>query len=102
MVEWICSTSYRFNLSISAMRLNRFLAAAGVGSRRKCDELIAAGRITINGRVCTNFSAQPSERDHVKVDRKLVHLERAMTIALHKPAGFVSTPQTGGICFDSQ
>src|SRR5207247_2803163 len=73
------------------MRLNRFLAAAGVGSRRKCDVLIAAGRVTINGRVCTNFSAQPSERDHVKVDRKLVHLERAMTIALHKPAGFVST-----------
>ena len=73
------------------MRLNRFLAAAGIGSRRKCDELIATGRVTINGRVCTNFSAQPDERDHVKVDGKLVHLERTMTIALHKPAGFVST-----------
>ena len=73
------------------MRLNRFLAAAGIGSRRKCDKLIAAGRVTINGRVCTNFSAQPTERDHVKVGNKLVHLERAMTIALHKPAGFVST-----------
>jgi len=73
------------------MRLNRFLAAAGVGSRRQCDELIAAGRVTINGHVCTNFSAQPGERDHVKVDRKLVHRERAMTIALHKPVGFVST-----------
>ncbi len=73
------------------MRLNRFLAAAGIGSRRKCDELIAAGRVTINGRVCTNFSAQPTERDHVKVDGKLVHQERALTIALHKPAGFVST-----------
>src|SRR6202008_3494898 len=54
-------------------------------------ELIAAGRVSINGRVCTNFSAQPNERDHVKIDRKLVHLESAMTIALHKPAGFVST-----------
>jgi len=73
------------------MRLNRFLATAGVGSRRKCDELIATGRVTINGRVCSNFSAQPNERDHVKVDGKLVHPERAMTIALHKPAGFVST-----------
>src|SRR5256885_3537697 len=73
------------------MRLNRFLAAAGIGSRRKCDELIADGRVTINGRVCTNFSTQPSERDHVKVDGKLVHPERALTIALHKPAGFVST-----------
>jgi len=73
------------------MRLNRFLAAAGVASRRKCDELIAAGRITINGSICTDFSAQPSERDHVKVDGKLVRLERTMTIALNKPPGFVST-----------
>jgi 23S rRNA pseudouridine2605 synthase len=73
------------------MRLNRFLATAGVASRRKCDELIAAGRVTINGRVCTDFSVQPSERDHVKVDGKLVHAEIPMTIALHKPAGFVST-----------
>src|ERR1051325_4011786 len=73
------------------MRLNRYLAAAGIGSRRKCDDLIAAGRVTINGRVCTNFRAQPGERDHVKVGGKLVHVERELTIALHKPAGFVST-----------
>ena len=47
------------------MRLNRFLAAAGVGSRRHCDELIAAGKVTINGKICTDFSAQPEARDHV-------------------------------------
>jgi 23S rRNA pseudouridine2605 synthase len=73
------------------VRLNRFLAAAGVGSRRYCDELIAAGRVTINGKVCTNFSLQPEGRDHVKVDHKLVHIAPAFTIMLHKPAGFVST-----------
>jgi 23S rRNA pseudouridine2605 synthase len=73
------------------LRLNRFLAAAGVGSRRYCDELIAAGRVTINGKVCTDFSAQPAPRDHVKVDSKLVHAEPLLTIILHKPAGFVST-----------
>src|SRR6266568_6126866 len=73
------------------MRLNRFLAAAGVGSRRHCDELIAASRVTINGKVCTNFSAQPSAHDHVKVDGKLVRVAPAFTIVLHKPAGFVST-----------
>lgn len=73
------------------MRLNRFLAAAGLGSRRHCDELIAAGRVTINGKVCTNFSAQPAARDHVKVDDKLVQGAPALTIMLHKPAGFVST-----------
>ena len=73
------------------MRLNRLLAAAGVGSRRHCDELIAAGRVTINGHVCTNFSAQPAPRDHVKVDGKLLHAERPLHIVMNKPAGFVST-----------
>ena len=73
------------------MRLNRFLASAGIGSRRRCDELIAAGRVIINGKVCTNFSAQPSARDHVKVDGKLLRAEPPLTIMLHKPAGFIST-----------
>jgi len=73
------------------VRLNRFLAAAGVGSRRHCDELIAAGRVTINGKVCTDFSSQPGPGDHVKVDGKLVRPAPALTIMLHKPAGFVST-----------
>jgi len=73
------------------MRLNRFLAAAGVGSRRHCDELIAAGRVAINGQICTNFSAQPATRDHVKVDGKLVRVDPLLTILLNKPAGFVST-----------
>jgi 23S rRNA pseudouridine2605 synthase len=75
------------------MRLNRFLAAAGVGSRRCCDDLIAAGRVSINGKICTNFSAQPTARDHVKVDGKLLHAQPPLTIMLHKPAGFVSTRQ---------
>lgn len=85
------------------MRLNRFLAAAGVGSRRHCDELIAAARVTINGQICTNFSVQPDERDHVKVDGKLVHAERTLHIVLHKPAGFVSTrkdPRARDTIFD--
>jgi 23S rRNA pseudouridine2605 synthase len=73
------------------VRLNRFLAAAGVGSRRHCDQLIAEGRVTINGRVCTDFSAQPAADDHVKVGSKLVRSERPLHIILHKPAGFVST-----------
>src|SRR5947207_3697773 len=85
------------------MRLNRFLAAAGLGSRRYCDGLIAAGRVTINGQVCTDFSAQPTERDHVKVDGKLVHGQRRLDIMLHKPAGFVSTrsdPNSRDTIFD--
>ena len=85
------------------MRLNRFLAAAGIGSRRHCDELIAAGRVTINGQVCKNFSTQPDEHDHVKVNGKIVRAEQPLHIALHKPAGFVSTrtdPKARDTIFD--
>ena len=85
------------------MRLNRFLAAAGLGSRRHCDQLIAAGQVTINGRTCTDFSAQPAPRDHVKVNGKLVRLAPRLTIMLHKPAGFVSTrrdPRARDTVFD--
>jgi len=73
------------------VRLNRFLAAAGLGSRRHCDELIAAGRVTVNGQACTNFGTQIETGDHVKVDHKLVRPKETLTILLHKPAGFVST-----------
>jgi 23S rRNA pseudouridine2605 synthase len=73
------------------VRLNRFLASAGLGSRRHCDELIAAGRVSINGKTCTDFSTQPDARDHVKVNGKLVHVAPSLTIMLHKPVGFVST-----------
>ena len=78
-------------LRITIVRLNRYLASAGIGSRRHCDELIAAGKVTINGKTCTDFSAQPGEGDHVKVNGKLVHVAPLLTIMLHKPAGFVST-----------
>ena len=68
------------------MRLNRFLAAASLGSRRHCDGLIATGRVIINGKVCTNFSIEPSVGDYVKVDGRLVHVAPALTIMLHKLA----------------
>jgi len=85
------------------MRLNRYLAAAGIGSRRKCDQLIGAGRVTINGKVCTDYSAQPAGRDHVKLDGRLLHIDPPLTIMLHKPPGFVCTrsdPQARNTIFD--
>ena len=85
------------------MRLNRFLAAAGIGSRRHCDELIAAGQVTINGKICSDFSTQPGEHDHVKVNGRLVRLAPSLTIMFHKPAGFVSTrrdPHVRNTIFD--
>jgi 23S rRNA pseudouridine2605 synthase len=73
------------------LRLNRFLAAAGLGSRRHCDELIAEGRVTVNGQPCLNFGTQVEPTDHVKVGSRLVRPAETLTIALHKPAGYVST-----------
>ncbi|MGH7936208.1 MAG: pseudouridine synthase, partial [Chthoniobacterales bacterium] len=73
------------------MRLNRFLAAAGLGSRRHCDELIAEGRVTVNGQPCANFGTQVEPSDHVKVGNRLVRPAESLTIVLHKPVGFVST-----------
>ncbi len=73
------------------MRLNRFLAAAGVASRRSADELIANGRVTVNGQPCTDFHFQPAATDHVKVNGKPVRECAHVYLALNKPAGFVCT-----------
>jgi 23S rRNA pseudouridine2605 synthase len=85
------------------MRLNRFLAAAGVASRRGADELIAAGRVTVNGKTCTDFHFQPAATDHVKVNGRAVHERAHVYLALNKPAGFVCTrrdPHASDTIFD--
>jgi 23S rRNA pseudouridine2605 synthase len=75
----------------SKMRLNRFLAAAGVASRRGADELIATGQVTVNGKTCSDFHYQPATTDHVKVNGKAVQVRANVYLALNKPAGFVCT-----------
>jgi 23S rRNA pseudouridine2605 synthase len=86
----------RFSLTLQRfneheVRLNRFLAAAGAASRRGADKLIAAGRVTVNGKPCTDFHFQPRTTDHVKVDGKLIHQRAPAYILLNKPRGFVCT-----------
>lgn len=73
------------------MRLNRFLAAAGLGSRRGCEELIRTGRVTINGAVCTDLATVVGDGDAVKVGNKLVHRQKALYLALNKPPGYLCT-----------
>jgi len=72
------------------MRLNAWLARAGVASRRKADELIKAGRVTVNGepgRLNTFVQAT----DDVRLDGKPLAKQRLAYVLLHKPAGVVTT-----------
>lgn len=73
------------------MRINRFLAASGLGSRRSCEELILGGSVTINGQVCQNLATEVSEEDFVKVGSRRVVPEKHLYVVLHKPRGYLCT-----------
>lgn len=77
----------------NTMRLQKFLARAGVASRRTAEQLIVAGRITVNGAVvCELGTKVDTVRDTVAVDGRVVFLpDDNITIMLNKPAGYVTT-----------
>jgi len=72
------------------MRLNAYLARAGVASRRKADELIKAGRVTVNG-APGQLNTFVESRDRVEVDGRAVDKQPRTYVLLHKPAGVVTT-----------
>jgi len=74
-------------------RLQKIMAAAGIASRRKSEELIAAGRVSVNGQIVTEMGAKADlERDHIRVDGKLLRgPERKVYLLLNKPKGYVAT-----------
>jgi 23S rRNA pseudouridine2605 synthase len=73
-------------------RLQRSLARAGFGSRRACEELIAAGRVQINGRMATLGDRLDPAVDQVRVDGSKVNVNPELrTFALHKPRGVTTT-----------
>ena len=75
------------------MRLQKFLARAGAASRRGSENLMTAGRVTVNGQVVTELGSKVDPLvDEVAVDGVPVHLAQGpVTIMLHKPAGYVTT-----------
>lgn len=75
------------------MRINKYIALCGVASRRKAEELILAGRVTVNDEVMTELSYQvDEENDIVKVDDKLIKEENKLVyILLNKPEGYITT-----------
>ena len=76
-------------------RIQKILARAGFGSRRACEEFIAAGRVRVNGQVATLGDKADSQRDKILLDGKPVQAaEPFVYIALHKPRGVLSAVTT--------
>ena len=73
------------------MRLNAYLARAGVASRRAADDLIKAGRVTVNGEPGRLNTVVEAAADRVEVDGEAVGPQRLAYVLLHKPAGVVTT-----------
>ena len=73
-------------------RLNKYLSHAGVGSRRYCDELIAHGRVRIDGQIVNQLGTQIEPEAHkVTVDDNLIRSERFVYWLLNKPRGYLCT-----------
>ena len=74
-------------------RLQKILSQAGVASRRKAEEMILEGRVTVNGKTVVELGSKADlDRDHIKVDGKLLHApKRLVYFALNKPKGCVTT-----------
>jgi 23S rRNA pseudouridine2605 synthase len=77
-------------------RLQKLIAAAGVASRRHAEELIAAGRVTVNGEVIKELGTKADpEKDHIKVNGKLINPQlksrEKVYVLLNKPKGYLSS-----------
>jgi len=71
------------------MRLNRYLAAGGLGSRRSCEALISSGAVVINGHRIETLSTQVEEGDDVRVNGRRIQVSAPVCLLLNKPKGFV-------------
>lgn len=73
-------------------RLQKYLAECGVASRRKCEEIIQSGRVTVNGKIVVELGTKvvPGQ-DKVEIDGKEIILEKKVYILLNKPVGYVTT-----------
>jgi 23S rRNA pseudouridine2605 synthase len=74
-------------------RLQKIISAAGIASRRKSEELITGGLVSVNGQVVTELGSKADpEHDHIRVNGKLLHgPERHVYLLMNKPKGYVTT-----------
>lgn len=79
---------------MTKIRLNKFLASAGVASRRKCDEIIFSGHVTVNGRIAPGpFVVVEEDVDVVKVDGQRVGKTKKVYFMVHKPLGYLCSSE---------
>jgi len=76
-----------------AERLQKIIAAAGIASRRKSEQLITGGLVSVNGAVVTELGSKADpETDHIRVNGKLLKgAERHIYLLMNKPKGYVTT-----------
>ncbi|MCS7018494.1 MAG: pseudouridine synthase [Cytophagales bacterium] len=73
------------------VRLNKFIANAGVCSRREADKLIASGRVAVNGKVITEMGYRVKPSDRVELDGEVLKRERLVYVLLNKPKDYITT-----------
>ena len=73
------------------IRLNKYVANAGIASRREADELIKTGIVTVNGEVITEMGYKVQEGDEVRFDGKRISSQKNVYFLLNKPKGFITT-----------
>ncbi|MCJ7665921.1 MAG: pseudouridine synthase, partial [Actinobacteria bacterium] len=73
------------------IRLSRYLADCGIWSRRKCEDLIGSGRITVDGCKVTDLPFKVKAASSVCLDGKQITPQKKIVIALNKPPGYIST-----------
>ncbi|ANH78660.1 pseudouridine synthase [Candidatus Chlamydia sanziniae] len=79
---------------MTKVRLNKFLASAGIASRRKCDEIIFSGRVTVNGCVAEGpFILIDERQDKVKVGNEYIHSMKKVYFMVHKPLGYLCSSE---------
>lgn len=77
--------------SSDLIRLNKYLANAGVASRRESDKLIKAGLVEVNGKIVTEMGHKVKPSDTVKFNGSELQTERKVYLVLNKPKGFITT-----------
>jgi len=73
------------------IRLNKYIANAGICSRREADQLILAGAVMVNGKVVTELGTKVSPSDKVQYDNQTIRSEKHRYVLLNKPKGYITT-----------